>query len=403
VGRPVSRARYKRERLAAGVARRAQARRVRTARHESGIPAALTLPPSTGATLSALLADVRASFLDDARSFQPFPRLAGRAIGIRIAPGPLESVDWPGTDSLRPEGDTAGYADVVEFRDGSGSVVPTFTQAVRRIVAPDEQVSAAFFDGAMGDIGRHVVDTLRRQTEEILTRVLTPPPALLDPGYAVPLSWPPLPDANLDPRAYFAVPGELPAGVTPEAAASASDTWRAGRATPLDDVMSIRARMREVMGEIPGPPPRLCDCPLCNPRPPDPVRMLTLDGVTLFPSPYDLRLAGIGADLDTARSRARAVARTTLGEARWADLARDGYLEVRDHLRPELLYRLTPGRAIEVYDDGHFASYLCVGPAVAMPVDEAFAQLYLYARDAPDELRRRGNWVEQSFRTPNAF
>jgi len=378
---------------------------VRTARQESGIPAALTLPPSTGATLSALLADVRASFLDDARSFQPFPRLAGRDIEIRIAPGPLESVDWPGTDSLRPEGDTTGYADVVEFRDGSGWVVPTFTQAVRRIVAPDEQVSAAFFDGAMGDIARYVVDTVRRQTEEALTRLLIPPPALLDPGYAVPLSWPPLPDANLDPRVYLAAPGELPAGVTPEVAASASATWRAGRATPLDDVMSTRARIRGIMGDLLGPPPRLCDCYLCNPRSPDPVRTLTLGGVTLFPSSYSLLryLAGIGADLDTARSRARAVARATLGEARWADLARDGYLEVRDRLRPELSYRLMPDRSIEVYKDGRFASYLCVGPAVAMPVDEAFAQLYLYARDAPDELRRRGNWVEQSFSTPNAF
>ena len=399
-------ARYKRERLAAGVARRARARRVRTARHESGIPAALTLPPSTGATLSALLADVRASFLLDARSFQPFPWPAGRDIEIRIAPGPLDSVDWPGTDSLRPEGDTTGYADVVEFRDGSGSVVPTFTQAVRRIVAPDVAHRAVEEGGADLLIGRHDVDTLRRQTEEILTRMLIPPPALLDPGYAVPLSWPPLPDANLDPRVYRAAPGELPAGVTPEMAASASGTWRAGRATPLDDVMSIRARIREMMGEIPGPPPRLCDCPRCNPLPPDPVRTLTLaGGAPVFPSLYNLRqdLAAIGADLDTARSRARAVARTTLGKARWADLSQDGYLEVRDRLRPELSYRLTPGHAIEVYDDGHFASYLCVGPAVAMPVDEAFAQLYLYARDAPDELRRRGNWVEQSFRTPNAF
>jgi len=370
------------------------------------MPAALTLRSSTGATLSALVADARASFLDDPRSFHPFSWPAGRDIEIRIAPGPLESVDWPGTDSLRPEGDTAGYADVVEFRDGSGSVVPTFTQAVRRIVAPDEQVSAAFFDGAMGDIARHVVDTLRRQNEEAMTRLLIPPPALLDPGVAGPLSWPPLPDANPDPRVYRAAPGELPAGVTPEAAVAVSAAWRAGRATPLDDVMSIRARIREIMEEIPGPPPRLCDCPRCNPRPPDPVRTLTLaGGAPVFPSLYNLRqdLAGIGADLDTARSRARAVARATLGEARWADLARDGYLEVRDRLRPELLYHLTPGRSIEVYDDGHFASYLCVGPAVAMPVDEAFAQLYLYARDAPDELRRRGNWVEQSFSTPNAF
>jgi len=362
------------------------------------MPAALTLPSSTGASLSALLADVRVSFLDDPRSFQPFSWPAGRDMWIRIAPGPLESVDWPGTDSLRPEGDTAGYADVVEFCDGSGSVVPTFTQAVRRIVTPDEQDSFAFFDGAMDDIARHVVDTLRRQTEEAMTRLLIPPPALLDPGYAVPLSWPPLPDATLDSRVYLADRSELRPGVGPETAASASDAWRAGRATLLDNVMSIRARICEMMGETPGLPPRLCDCPSCRPLTPRP-SSLTINGVRAFPRPLEVGRAV----LDAACVRARDVARATLGEATWAAFERDGHLEVRDHLRPELLYRLTPGRSIEVYTDGDFVSYLCVGPAVAMPVDEAFAQLYLYARDAPDELRRRGNWVEQSFRTPNAF
>ena len=318
----------------------------------------------------------------------------------------LSAFDGP----RRPEGDAASYSEAPYFFSYPNS--RAFASVATRVIEPDGRdrdrdavppdTSFSFLDEATMCVQRAMMESIRR-TEEDLRRAILASSPLLDPGLAVALPWPPLPDANPDPRVYPAAPGELPAGVTPEAAASASDAWRAGRATPLDDVMSIRARIREIMGEIPGPPPRLCDCPRCNPLPPDPVRTLTLGGVTLFPSPYNLRLAGIGADLDTARSRARAVARTTLGKARWADLSRDGYLEVRDHLRPELLYRLTPGRAIEVYDDGHFASYLCVGPAVAMPVDEAFAQLYLYARDAPDELRRRGNWVEQSFRTPNAF
>jgi len=286
----------------------------------------------------------------------------------------------------------------------AGAVAPAVFTTGMEAVPSDTRL--AFLDEAIVRAQRTIMESIRRTEDDLMRAMLAPSP-LLDPGYAVPLSWPPLPDALPYYRVYLADRSELRPGVGPEtaAAAAASDAWRAGRATPLDDVMSIRARVREIMGEILGSPPRLCDCPLCNPRSPNSVRTLTLGGVTLFPSLYNRRrdLAGIGADLDLARSRARAVARATLSEARWADLARDGYLEVRDRLRPELSYRLTPGRAIEVYDDGHFASYLCVGPAVAMPVDEAFAQLYLYARDAPDELRRRGNWVEQSFRTPNAF
>lgn len=359
--------------------------------------------------------EVRAAATSDAQAVRRRRDRAARLVSLDALDALLPAAF---NIERRPEGEAASYTEALySLRYTNGHA---FAPVVTRGIGPDGQDnnrgSLGAFDPSPLPLGlavervqREVLMDHIRRTEEAIMRAmlaLSPSPLpslLLDPGYAVPLSWPLLPNANPDPRVYLAAPGELPAGVTPEAAASASDAWRAGRATPLDDVMSIRARIRGIMGEIPGPPPRLCDCPRCNPLPPDPVRMLTLGGAPLFPSPYNLRLAGIGADLDTARSRARAVARTTLGKARWADLSRDGYLEVRDHLRPELLYRLTPGRAIEVYDDGHFASYLCVGPAVAMPVDEAFAQLYLYARDAPDELRRRGNWVEQSFRTPNAF
>ncbi len=362
MGRPVSRARYKRERREARPALTAR-RRIDRRRGEWASRA-----------LDRLLA------LDGPR--RPVASLAPPVIDDDI---------------------TAGLHAAIQ---GDGTVAVTSPNVIEALVVPSDTSFSFLHEATMG-VQRTMMESIRRTEEDIMRAMLAPSP-LLDPGYAVPLSWPPLPGALPYYRVYLADRSELRPGVGPEtaAAAAASDAWRAGRATPLDDVMSIRARLCEIMGEIPGLPPHPCDCPRCNPRSPDPVRTLTLgNGAPVFPSLYSLRqdLAGIGADFDLARSRARAVARTTLGEARWADLSRDGYLEVRDHLRPELLYRLTPGRSIEVYDDGHFASYLCVGPAVAMPVDEAFAQLYLYARDAPDELRRRGNWVEQSFRTPNAF
>jgi hypothetical protein len=54
------------------------------------------------------------------------------------------------------------------------------------------------------------------------------------------------------------------------------------------------------------------------------------------------------ADYAAARARAREVARTTLGEALWRQLQRQGYLDVPSRLQPGLTYRLRVGRRIEV-------------------------------------------------------
>ena len=54
------------------------------------------------------------------------------------------------------------------------------------------------------------------------------------------------------------------------------------------------------------------------------------------------------ADYAAARARAREVARTTLGDALWAQLQRQGYLDVPSKRQPGLIYRLRVGRRIEV-------------------------------------------------------
>jgi hypothetical protein len=106
------------------------------------------------------------------------------------------------------------------------------------------------------------------------------------------------------------------------------------------------------------------------------------------------RTAGAGfsrADYAEARRRAREVARATLGEALWAELQDQGYLDVPSRLRPGLTYRLRVGRRIEVIRAPGVRSpwrypYLCINPAYPLPEEEFFAQLYLYARDREDVI-----------------
>ena len=94
-------------------------------------------------------------------------------------------------------------------------------------------------------------------------------------------------------------------------------------------------------------------------------------------------------DYERSRERAREVARTTLGEARWAELARRGYLDVPSRRYPGMTYRLRVGRRIEVLTEpGVLAPwlhrYLCINPTYPLPEDEFFAHLYLYVRDRED-------------------
>lgn len=104
------------------------------------------------------------------------------------------------------------------------------------------------------------------------------------------------------------------------------------------------------------------------------------------------RTAGYGftrADYAEARRRAREVARSTLGEANWRRLQRQGYLDLPSQRIPGMVYRLRVGRRIEVLCAPGVISpwpwdFLCINPTYPLPEEEFFAQLYLYVRDCED-------------------
>lgn len=99
------------------------------------------------------------------------------------------------------------------------------------------------------------------------------------------------------------------------------------------------------------------------------------------------------ADYDLARQRARQVARTTLGDTLWAQLQRQGHLDLPSHRLPGITYRLRVGRRIEVICAAGARSpwpmpYLCINPTYPLPEEEFFSHLYLYVRDREDEVLR---------------
>lgn len=98
-------------------------------------------------------------------------------------------------------------------------------------------------------------------------------------------------------------------------------------------------------------------------------------------------------DYAQARSRADEVARDTLGEDTWSRLQADGHLDIPSRRYQGLVYRLRPGRRIEVLCAEGVRSpwpypYLCINPTYPLPEMEFFAHLYLYARDDEDALIR---------------
>jgi hypothetical protein len=98
-------------------------------------------------------------------------------------------------------------------------------------------------------------------------------------------------------------------------------------------------------------------------------------------------------DYREARLRAREVARSTLGPELWADLQRQGYLELRSRIFDGMTYRLRVGRRIEVrLEKGAYSPwperYLCINPTYPLPEEEFFAHLYLYVRDREAEVVR---------------
>jgi len=108
------------------------------------------------------------------------------------------------------------------------------------------------------------------------------------------------------------------------------------------------------------------------------------------------RTAGMGfssRDYQDARRRAEEVARTTLGDALWDQLRRQGYLDVPSRIHPGLTYRLRVGQRIEVRCAPGVRSpwrhaYLCINPTYPLPEAEFFAHLYLYVRDQEEEILR---------------
>lgn len=108
------------------------------------------------------------------------------------------------------------------------------------------------------------------------------------------------------------------------------------------------------------------------------------------------RTAGFGfseREYEDARRRAETVARSTLGEALWNEVQRNGYLDLSSRLHPGLTYRLRVGRRIEVRCEPGVRSpwhhaYLCINPTYPLPEAEFFAHLYLYVRDREEEILR---------------
>lgn len=108
------------------------------------------------------------------------------------------------------------------------------------------------------------------------------------------------------------------------------------------------------------------------------------------------RSAGYGftrQEYQAARKRAEAVARETLGDARWQQVRRDGYIDVPSRLYPGVTYRLRVGRRIEVRCAPGVRPpwrhpYLCINPTYPLPEAEFFAHLYLYVRDREEEVIR---------------
>lgn len=108
------------------------------------------------------------------------------------------------------------------------------------------------------------------------------------------------------------------------------------------------------------------------------------------------RSAGPGfaaADYDLARERGAEVARLTVGDEVWDRVRREEHVDLPSRRFPGLTYRLRVGRRIEVLAPPGVASpwphpFLCINPTYPLPEAEFFAHLYLYVRDAEDEIVR---------------
>lgn len=133
---------------------------------------------------------------------------------------------------------------------------------------------------------------------------------------------------------------------------------------------------------------------------PDEMHMEALPGLQDDLS-YDLS----PAERDLARARAREVARGVLGEQVWMHLERRGFVDVPSGRIPGRIYRLRPGRRVELRETDATAPsrFMCVYPLYELPADEFLAQLYLYLRDREEHVLLTGNVTSYDAPTPNVF
>lgn len=95
-------------------------------------------------------------------------------------------------------------------------------------------------------------------------------------------------------------------------------------------------------------------------------------------------------------ARAAEVAQRTLGTTAWMRLRVDGHLDIPSRCQPGLTYRLRVGHRLQLLWDSASHrrrspwtfDYLCINPTYPLPALEFAAQLYLYLRDAEDEVIR---------------
>jgi hypothetical protein len=95
------------------------------------------------------------------------------------------------------------------------------------------------------------------------------------------------------------------------------------------------------------------------------------------------------------QQRAEALVRQTLSAAEYAQLGRDGFLQVASRRRPGRVYRIPAGGVSPVASlepDGRVV-YLCLQPADGVPGEELVLVHKLLLEADEDDYRRRANRV----------
>ncbi len=112
-------------------------------------------------------------------------------------------------------------------------------------------------------------------------------------------------------------------------------------------------------------------------------------------------------EVQHVRRREAAVVETTLSPADLHQLQLQGYLEIASALHDGRVYRLRPGRRIEVRcPEDHPQcplAYLCVLPSYPLPAGEFLAQMAVYLRGAELRVLSTGRWMATDASIPNTF